>query len=80
MENQAQLIDHQAENIDGFSTVIATTKNFEEEMGKTKAVIVLVPGNPGLIEFYEVFMEKLHELRKLPIIGFSHAGIIKYIL
>ena len=75
MENHAKSIDHRAENIDRFSTVVATTKNFNIEMEKTKTVIVLIPGNPGLIEFYEVFMEKLHELRKLPIIGFSHAGI-----
>ena len=73
--NDGNYINHRAENIDGFSTVIATTKNFEEEIQKMKTVIVLIPGNPGLIEFYEVFMEKLHELRKLSIIGFSHAGI-----
>lgn len=38
--------------------------------------IVVIPGNPGLIEYYDDFISSLFEAsgEKLPIYGISHAG------
>ncbi len=68
-------VEHMAANMDGLWTVIAKTKNFDHEVSCSKRAIVVIPGNPGLIEFYEVFIECLYKLKGTPIIGFSHAGI-----
>ncbi len=37
---------------------------------------VVITGNPGLIEFYEVFMQRLHKASKcrLQVVGVSQAG------
>ena len=69
-------VKYRVENVFGYSTVIASI-GFDDELcipSDTKNVVVLIPGNPGLIEFYQVFMKKLYELKSVPIIGFSHAG------
>ena len=41
-----------------------------------KHVIVLIPGNPGLVEFYDVFITTLFDsLRgQFPLYAISHAG------
>ena len=41
-----------------------------------KYVIVVIPGNPGLIEFYDDFITSLFEALQgqLPVFGVSHAG------
>lgn len=41
-----------------------------------KFVIVVIPGNPGLVEFYDVFVTSLfHSLKgQWPIYAISHAG------
>ena len=38
-------------------------------------VVFIVPGNPGEILFYKLFMERLHQELGLPVIGASHAGL-----
>ncbi|XP_066910625.1 lipid droplet-associated hydrolase-like [Clytia hemisphaerica] len=67
-------VEHTAANLDGLWTVIAKTRNFDNEVSSSKKAIVVIPGNPGLVEFYELFMECLYKLKGIPIIGFSHAG------
>ena len=39
-------------------------------------VAVVIPGNPGLIEYYDEFIASLFEASggKLPVYGISHAG------
>lgn len=41
-----------------------------------KHVVVLIPGNPGLVEFYDVFITTLFDnLRgQVPVYAISHAG------
>ncbi|XP_024134594.1 lipid droplet-associated hydrolase isoform X2 [Oryzias melastigma] len=41
-----------------------------------KLVILLIPGNPGLVGFYKTFMQELHSLleHKYPVWAVSHAG------
>ena len=38
--------------------------------------IILIPGCPGLIQFYDEFLEELYKLTKgkIDILGFSHAN------
>jgi len=37
-------------------------------------VIVIIPGNPGVIEFYEQFARDLNALTGYDILGISHTG------
>ncbi|KAJ2054054.1 Thioredoxin domain-containing protein 5, partial [Coemansia sp. S155-1] len=48
--------------------------------GKARAVMLLVPGNPGLIDFYIDFCTALHSLfsDSLDIIGVSHLGHTRF--
>lgn len=36
----------------------------------------MIPGNPGLIKFYDTFLDELHRLydRDIDILGISHAN------
>ena len=40
------------------------------------SVIVFIPGNPGAIEFYDMFIEYLCIECQIPIFGVSYAGMI----
>ena len=71
-------LKYEVRNILGYSTVISSI-GFSKEKIDDK-VIVLIPGNPGLIEFYQVFMKKLFALKKIPILGISHAGTVTIII
>ena len=37
-------------------------------------VIIIIPGNPGVIEFYEQFARDLNSLTGYDILGISHTG------
>ncbi|CAF0821328.1 unnamed protein product [Brachionus calyciflorus] len=39
-----------------------------------KNLYVIIPGNPGIIEFYEHFAMELHKKTNDPVIGISHTG------
>lgn len=36
--------------------------------------ILVIPGNPGLIKFYDDYLLHLYKLLKLPTVGVSHGG------
>jgi pimeloyl-ACP methyl ester carboxylesterase len=42
-----------------------------------KQVILLIPGNPGIISFYTTVIQKLYQETKIPVIGLSHPGLSK---
>ncbi|KAH3740223.1 lipid droplet-associated hydrolase-like [Dreissena polymorpha] len=46
---------------------------------ETKHAFLVIPGNPGVIEFYKSFMEKLYDNYQgtIPVLGVSHAGHVK---
>ena len=44
------------------------------EKGQTNTQIVIIPGNPGIVEFYEYFSEKLCNLTHLPVLCLSHTN------
>lgn len=45
-----------------------------EDRFKRNPVIVIIPGNPGVIEFYEKFAIELNETTGYDVIGLSHTG------
>lgn len=57
----------------------SSTSNKSEQMPiadkpKRTPVIVIIPGNPGVIEFYEEFAKDLNKLTGYDILGLSHTG------
>lgn len=51
----------------------------EVQLRRCGFVVIIFPGNPGMIEFYKDFMETIYErlYRKVPVWGISHAGHVK---
>lgn len=45
----------------------------------SEAIILVIPGNPGIIDYYDEFMESLYKSLdcKVPVWGISHAGHVK---
>ncbi|KAI8816676.1 uncharacterized protein EV422DRAFT_571435 [Fimicolochytrium jonesii] len=43
---------------------------------KMRAVVLMIPGNPGLVEYYEEFLRRLHQALKgeMTFLGASHLG------
>lgn len=60
--------------VHGFPTVVSKILP-RKEVHDT--VIVVVPGNPGIIDFYDVYLESLFRASgcKVPVYGVEHAGI-----
>lgn len=46
----------------------------EKQTKKSNTVIVIIPGNPGLVDFFEHMAVELSELTCLPVMGISHTG------
>lgn len=70
-------------NISGSNTNIITYgktvhEEFDIEKGENE-VIILIPGNPGFVEFYENFGEILYENTKTPIWIISKLILYYYI-
>ena len=60
-------------NVNGLPTVVS--KIFPQKNNQ-KHAIVIIPGNPGLVEFYDVFITTLFDTLQgqCPIYAISHAG------
>lgn len=63
-------------SVNGLPTVVSKIlpqNNIQEH------VIVLIPGNPGLVEFYDVFITTLFDTLQgqYPVYAISHAGRLK---
>ena len=65
-------IQHNALNIQGVMTWVSFILPALKDNSDT--VILVIPGNPGAIEFYDRFIEQLYQDCGLPIFGISHAG------
>ena len=61
-------------NVYGVPTWISCIK---AEKRQTHKFVLVIPGNPGPIGFYETFIESLYKTsdRALTIYGISHAGL-----
>ena len=56
----------------GSQTVISSIGDYKN----SDLMLMFIPGNPGVIGFYDVFLEELYRLLKVPIVGISHGGNI----
>lgn len=63
-------------NINNVPTKIVTWGQWIEEDFKSssKDVIILIPGNPGITEFYKDFMKTIYENTGIPVWAIGHAG------
>lgn len=66
-------VQHEVVLVNGIPTRVSSATPDEET---TNVAIVVIPGNPGCIGFYDVFISSLFEAgrRRLPVYGISHAG------
>ncbi|XP_048519496.1 lipid droplet-associated hydrolase isoform X4 [Dendroctonus ponderosae] len=61
--------------VNGVRTKIATWGRWIEESPATiKELIILIPGNPGVVGFYKQFANSLYEKTDIPVWCLSHAG------
>lgn len=66
--------------VNGLPTHVMTYGGWlDETQFSQNPVIIVIPGNPGIIEYYQLFMESLHKAlgEKYMIWGISHAGHVK---
>jgi len=74
LEEHSPQIERKVIPVNGIPTVISVLKSQESH---PKASVVVIPGNPGLVEYYDAFISALFEAsgRSLSIFGISHAGM-----
>lgn len=67
------MIRHTAVNVDNILTNISyiLPNTYDKKNG---TVILFIPGNPGIIEFYDSFLEQLFDCCGIPLFGVSYAG------
>lgn len=60
-------------NVNGLPTVVS---KILPQNNIQKHVIVIIPGNPGLVEFYDLFITTLFDTLRgqCPVYAISHAG------
>lgn len=75
MNNNSNLsVRHEIALINGVATRIASARSIEENI-----CIVIIPGNPGGIGFYDIFISTIFQAGKgkYSVYGVSHAGKVK---
>jgi len=84
MANKAQdsVVRHDIVLINGVHTKISCAI---PEVDNEHVCVVIIPGNPGSIEFYDIFIDVLFNEcgKRIPIYGVGHAGesnIFKFVL
>lgn len=55
-------------------TIPFKTTIYHKSINNTKPLLVLIPGNPGFIEYYTEYLDLLSDLTGFEILGISHAG------
>ncbi len=61
-------------SVQDIPTKILTWGDGVEELKCGQNLVVLIPGNPGISDFYEQFLAQLHENLRMPVWMISHAG------
>ena len=54
----------------GSETIISSIGNYKD----SDVVLLFIPGNPGIIDVYDVFLEELYRALQIPVVGISHGG------
>lgn len=54
----------------GSETIISSIGNYK----KSDVVLLFIPGNPGIIDVYDMFLEELYRTLQIPVVGISHGG------
>ena len=78
MNNNTNLtVRHEIALINGVATRIASARSSEENV-----CIVVIPGNPGGIGFYDIFISTIFQAGKgrYSVYGVSHAGMVRIIV
>ena len=67
----------QVQNINGIPSLISKIHAENFDIKQCKKAVVLIPGNPGIIRFYDSFLESLFDEceGRIPMFGIQHAGI-----
>ncbi|KAL3272547.1 hypothetical protein HHI36_014019 [Cryptolaemus montrouzieri] len=66
-------------NINNLPTrVITYGRWITDEPDKNEEIILIIPGNPGITDFYKVFMEMLYEKLRCPVWVVGHTGHEKH--
>jgi hypothetical protein len=76
MSNEVEdgVVRHEVALINGVHTKISSVV---PKVENGRVCIVVIPGNPGSIEFYDIFIESLFKESggKIPVYGVGHAGM-----
>ena len=78
MNNNTNLtVRHEIALINGVATRIASARSTEENI-----CLVVIPGNPGGIGFYDIFISTIFQAGKgrYSVYGVSHAGKVRIIV
>ena len=75
--NLAASVIKQVQTINGIPSLISKIHAQNFDISKCTKAVVLIPGNPGIIRFYDPFLESLYKLSdgELPVFGIQHAGM-----
>ncbi len=71
----------QVQSFNGIPSLISKIHAENFDISKCKKAVVLIPGNPGIIRFYDSFLESLFIECKgeIPMFGIQHAGLVYFI-
>ena len=76
----ATRVAKQIEIVNGIPTLISRIHAANFDISQCKKAVILIPGNPGIVRFYDAFLEHLFYKcdGKIPMFGIQHAGILLY--
>lgn len=64
-------------NINNVPTKVVTWGQWVEEdfqPNSSKDIVILIPGNPGITDFYKDFLQTIHDNTGFPVWAIGHAG------
>lgn len=65
--------------VDDIPTRFLTCGKWVEDLENEQNLVFIIPGNPGVAEFYIQFVNELHENLKMPVWAVCHAGeLVKF--
>ena len=70
------VVSKEVQNINGVPSLISKIHARNFDITKCKEAVVLIPGNPGIIRFYDAFLESLFEEcdGRFAMFAIQHAG------